>query len=87
MDGHGFFYSIIVGFIAGLLARAIYPGDQKAGFIVTILLGIAGSYVANFLGNALGIYHGQGAGLIGSVVGAVVVLAVYLFIRKQTSKN
>lgn len=88
MDGHGIIYSIIIGFIAGLLARAIYPGDQKVGIILTIVLGIAGSWVANFAGNALGWYHsGDVAGLIGSVVGAIIVLAVYLFIHKQMSKS
>lgn len=88
MDGHGIIYSIIIGFFAGLLARAIYPGKQKIGFIVTIVLGIVGSWVANFIGNALGWYHnGDVAGLIGSVFGAVIVLAVYLFVHKQMTKS
>ncbi len=88
MDGHGIIYTIVIGFIAGLLARAIYPGDQKLGIILTIVLGIVGSWVANFLGNALGWYHsGDVAGLIGSVTGAIIVLAVYIFVNKQISNN
>ena len=88
MDGHGIIYSIIVGFLAGLLARAIMPGDQKAGFIITVLLGIVGSWVANFLGSALGWYApGSATGLFGSVIGAVIILAVFGFIRKSTTKG
>jgi uncharacterized membrane protein YeaQ/YmgE (transglycosylase-associated protein family) len=88
MDGHGIIYTIIIGFVAGLLARAIYPGEQKLGIIVTIILGIVGSWVANLIGNALGWYHsGDAAGLIGSVVGAVIVLAVYIFIQKKMTKS
>jgi uncharacterized membrane protein YeaQ/YmgE (transglycosylase-associated protein family) len=83
MEGHGILYSIIIGFFAGLIARALYPGDQKAGFIMTTLLGIAGSWVANTAGEALGFYQGEVAGLIGSVVGAFFVLAIYLIILKQ----
>ncbi len=84
MEGHGIFYSIMIGFFAGLLARAIYPGEQKAGLIMTTVLGIAGSWVANVAGSAFGLYQGEVAGLIGSVVGAIIVLGVYLFIHKQT---
>jgi uncharacterized membrane protein YeaQ/YmgE (transglycosylase-associated protein family) len=54
MDGHGIIYTLIIGFIAGLLARAIYPGKQKLGIILTIVLGIVGSWVANFIGSTLG---------------------------------
>lgn len=87
MEGHGIIGTIVVGFLAGLLARAIYPGDQKAGILITIVLGIAGSWVANFLGRALGFYQGGPAGLFGSVVGAVIVLAVYLFVQKNMKKS
>jgi len=88
MDGHGIIYSIIIGFIAGLLARAIYPGKQKLGIILTIILGIVGAWVANSLGGALGWYHnGEVAGLFGSVIGSIIVLAVYIFVHKQMSKN
>ena len=67
----------IVGFVVGLIARAILPGTQSLGLILTAVLGIAGSYVAGFVGQALGWYSaGQGAGFIGSVVGAVILLVL-----------
>jgi uncharacterized membrane protein YeaQ/YmgE (transglycosylase-associated protein family) len=79
----GFIGMAVVGFIAGLLARAIMPGEQKMGFILTAVLGIVGSYAAGFIGQALGFYTaGQGAGFIGSVVGAIIVLAIYSFVMK-----
>lgn len=74
---------IIVGFIVGLIARAIMPGDQKLGIILTTILGIVGAVVAGYLGAALGFYEpGQGAGWIGSIVGAIVVLFAYGLIKK-----
>ncbi len=67
----------IVGLVVGLVARAILPGTQSLGLILTAVLGIAGSYVAGFVGQALGWYSaGQGAGFIGSVLGAIVLLVV-----------
>lgn len=70
--------AIITGFIVGLLARALMPGRDPAGFIVTKLLGIAGAFVAHLTGQALGFYHGdEPAGLIASVLGALLVLGVY----------
>lgn len=67
----------LVGFVVGLVARAIMPGTQSLGIVLTALLGIAGSFVAGFLGQALGLYQaGQGAGFIGSVIGALIVLFV-----------
>jgi uncharacterized membrane protein YeaQ/YmgE (transglycosylase-associated protein family) len=76
---------IVVGFIVGLLARAIMPGDQKLGFILTVLLGIVGSLVAGYLGGALGMYQpGEGAGWIGSTVGAIIVLFVYGLVAKKS---
>ncbi|MGB7483859.1 MAG: GlsB/YeaQ/YmgE family stress response membrane protein [Castellaniella sp.] len=75
---------IVVGFIVGLIARAVMPGDQKLGFILTTILGIIGSIVAGYLGAALGFYEaGQGAGWIGSIIGALIVLGVYGFITKR----
>ena len=68
----------IVGFIVGLVARAILPGTQNIGIILTAVLGIAGSLVAGLAGQALGWDHaGAGAGFIGSVIGAVVLLFAY----------
>ncbi|WP_151709594.1 GlsB/YeaQ/YmgE family stress response membrane protein [Acinetobacter brisouii] len=76
---------IIIGFIAGLIARALHPGDDKAGFIVTTLLGIAGSFVATYGGRMLGLYSANSsAGFIASVIGAVVILAIYNFIRRNS---
>jgi len=72
-------WTIIIGFIAGVIAKFIMPGDNEpSGFILTTILGIAGAFVASYLGQALGWYRpGEGAGLIGAVVGAIIVLFVY----------
>jgi uncharacterized membrane protein YeaQ/YmgE (transglycosylase-associated protein family) len=72
-------WTIIIGFLAGVIAKFIMPGDNEpSGFILTAILGIVGAFVATYLGQALGWYGpGQGAGLIGAVVGAVIVLLVY----------
>lgn len=71
-------YMIIVGFVVGLIARAVMPGSQSLGIILTAVLGIAGSLVAGFIGQAVGWYQaGEGAGFIGSIVGAIVVLFAY----------
>ncbi len=74
-----FIWTILIGFIAGLLAKLIMSGgEEPSGFILTTLLGIAGAFTATWLGQALGLYSaGQGAGLIGATVGAIVVLAVW----------
>ena len=70
--------TLIVGFIVGLVARALKPGDDKLGIVMTALLGVAGAFVANYTGAALGWYReGEAAGWIASVVGAVVLLALY----------
>lgn len=69
---------IIIGLIAGILAKLLMPGRDPGGFIVTILLGIAGSWLAGVLGRSLGWYQpGEGAGLIGSTVGALLILFIY----------
>ena len=80
----GIISMIIVGFIVGLLARAIMPGNQKMGWIMTTILGIVGAFVAGYLGQAMGWYvPGQGAGWIGSIVGAIIVLFVYGLVSKK----
>ncbi|ALO38524.1 GlsB/YeaQ/YmgE family stress response membrane protein [Alcaligenes faecalis] len=80
----GIISMIIVGFIVGLLARAIMPGDQKMGWIMTTILGIVGAFVAGYLGQAMGWYvPGEGAGWIGSIVGAIIVLFVYGLVSKK----
>jgi uncharacterized membrane protein YeaQ/YmgE (transglycosylase-associated protein family) len=72
-------WSIIIGFFAGIIARLLSPGPNKpSGFILTTVLGMIGAFVATLLGQAVGWYRpGQGAGLIGAVVGAVIVLFVW----------
>jgi uncharacterized membrane protein YeaQ/YmgE (transglycosylase-associated protein family) len=81
-----FIWMCIIGLVAGALAKLIMPGKDPGGFIVTMLLGIAGSLVAGFLGRALGWYEtGQGAGLIMSVVGAILLLAVYRLLKRKTA--
>ena len=72
-------WTIIIGFLAGVIAKFIMPGDNEpTGFILTAILGIVGAFVATFLGQALGWYRpDEGAGLIGAVVGAIIVLLVY----------
>ncbi|ABD08594.1 Transglycosylase-associated protein [Rhodopseudomonas palustris HaA2] len=84
----GILWIIIIGFVAGLIAKFLMPGDNEpSGFIMTTVLGIVGAFVATFLGQSLGWYSAdQGAGLIGAVVGAIIVLLVYGFIagRRRT---
>lgn len=72
-------WSLIVGLVVGAIAKAIMPGKDPGGLLVTMLLGVAGSIVAGLLGSALGIYRAgaAGPGIIASIVGAVILLAVY----------
>ncbi|NNJ77175.1 MAG: GlsB/YeaQ/YmgE family stress response membrane protein [Anderseniella sp.] len=81
----GIIWTIIIGFIAGVLAKFVMPGsNEPSGFILTTILGIVGAFVASFLGQALGWYGaGEGAGLIGAVVGAIIVLAVWGMVAKR----
>ena len=70
--------TLIVGLIVGALAKLVMPGKDPGGFIITILLGIAGAFVAGWLGHAVGWYEaGEGPGIIMSVIGAVILLAIY----------
>ena len=74
----GIIWSIIIGFIAGLVAKFLMPGRDPGGFIITTLLGIVGAVVATWLGRAVGWYGpGEGAQFIGAVVGAVILLVIY----------
>ena len=82
----GILWTIIIGFVAGVIAKFIMPGDNEpTGFILTAILGIVGAFVATYLGQALGWYRpGEGAGLIGAVVGALIVLVVWgIFARRD----
>ena len=73
----GIVSTIVIGLLVGLVARFVKPGDDSMGWIKTILFGIGGSMVATYGGQALGLYQaGQGAGFVGSVVGAIVLLIV-----------
>ncbi|WP_029351703.1 GlsB/YeaQ/YmgE family stress response membrane protein [Bosea sp. 117] len=83
----GFIWTIIIGFIAGIIAKFLMPGDNEpSGFVLTTILGIVGAFVATFLGQALGWYGpDQGAGLVGAVVGAVIVLFVYGAIARRSA--
>ena len=79
-----FIGAIIIGGIAGAIAKFIMPGRDGGGIIITILLGIAGALVATYLGQALGWYAaGQSAGFIGSIVGAIIILVIYRFIARR----
>ena len=75
----GIIWTIIIGFIAGVIAKFIMPGpNEPSGFILTTILGIIGAFVATYLGQALGWYRpGEGAGLLGAVVGAIIVLLIW----------
>jgi uncharacterized membrane protein YeaQ/YmgE (transglycosylase-associated protein family) len=75
----GILLTILIGFIAGVIAKFLMPGDNEpSGFILTTILGVVGAFVATYLGQAIGWYRaGEGAGLIGAVVGALIVLLVY----------
>lgn len=80
-----FIGTVIVGLTVGLIARALKPGDDRMGLIMTIILGIAGSLVAGYVGRALGWYQpGQPAGWIASVIGAIVLLVIYGMVRRRT---
>jgi len=77
-------WTILLGLAAGIIAKFIYPGKEKMGWIVTTLLGIAGSFVATYLGQWLKIYQpGRTAGFIGAIVGALILLFVYSLIKKK----
>jgi uncharacterized membrane protein YeaQ/YmgE (transglycosylase-associated protein family) len=81
----GILWTIIIGFVAGVVAKFLMPGpNEPSGFILTAILGIVGAFVASYLGQALGWYGpGEGAGLIGAIVGAIVVLGVWSMIAKN----
>lgn len=78
--------TIIIGFLAGVVAKFIFPGKENLGWIMTTVLGVAGSMLASYLGQALGLYvAGQGAGFIGAVVGALILLFAYSLIRGKSA--
>jgi uncharacterized membrane protein YeaQ/YmgE (transglycosylase-associated protein family) len=83
-------WTIIIGFVAGIVAKFLHPGssNEPSGFILTAALGIVGAFVATYLGQAVGWYRaGEGAGFIGAVVGAIIVLVVWGFLAPKLQKN
>ena len=77
-------WTLLIGFVAGVVAKLIMPGRDPGGFIVTTLLGVGGAFLATYLGQAIGWYQsGQAAGFIGAVVGALLLLTIYHLIRRR----
>jgi uncharacterized membrane protein YeaQ/YmgE (transglycosylase-associated protein family) len=85
----GIIWTIIIGFVAGIIAKLITPGgNEPSGFILTTVLGIIGAFVATFLGQQIGWYNaGEGAGLIGATVGAVIVLVVWSALSRRSNSD
>lgn len=81
----GIIWTIVIGFVAGVIAKFIMPGrNEPSGFILTTILGIVGAFVASYLGQALGWYApGEGAGLIGAVVGSLIILFVWGMLARR----
>lgn len=75
----GIIWTILIGFVAGIIAKLIFPGDREpSGFVLTTLLGVAGAFVASWLGQSIGLYGREDSvGLIGATIGAIIVLAVW----------
>jgi uncharacterized membrane protein YeaQ/YmgE (transglycosylase-associated protein family) len=84
----GIIGTIVVGFIVGLLARALKPGNDRMGLIMTTLLGIAGAFLARYAGMAMGWYtEGEPAGWIASIVGAILLLVIYGMVRGSSRRH
>lgn len=77
---------ILIGFVVGLLAKMLTPGRDPAGFFITAAIGIAGSLLATFGGQAIGLYRtGELAGFVGSLIGAIILLVIYHLIRRNST--
>ena len=77
-------WTILIGFVVGLVAKMVTPGRDPSGFFITAAIGIAGSLIATFGGQAMGFYQaGEAAGFIGSLLGAIVLLVIYHMIRRS----
>ena len=86
MSDYGFLAWIVIGALAGVIAKAIMPGKDPGGCIVTILLGVAGALLAGFIGNAIGWYRpGEGAGFIAAIIGAIIILFIYRLVARRRS--
>jgi uncharacterized membrane protein YeaQ/YmgE (transglycosylase-associated protein family) len=80
----GIIWTIVLGFVIGVFAKLLLPGKQDMGFVMTIMLGIAGSLLAGVVGQFLGWYRaGEGAGFIASVIAAIVLLVIYGKLRQK----
>ena len=79
-------WTILIGFVIGLVAKMLTPGRDPSGFFITAGIGIAGSFIATYLGQAMNLYpEGHPAGFIGSVIGAIILLVVYHMIRGKSA--
>jgi uncharacterized membrane protein YeaQ/YmgE (transglycosylase-associated protein family) len=77
-------WTLLIGFVVGMVARFLKPGRQKLGFILTTVLGIAGAFLGTFVGRQLGLYaEGEAAGFLMSVIGAIIVLAIWGLLSKR----
>ncbi|MFN4157405.1 MAG: GlsB/YeaQ/YmgE family stress response membrane protein [Gemmobacter sp.] len=81
----GIIWTIVIGFLAGVIAKFVMPGNNEpSGFVLTTILGIVGAIVATYLGQSLGWYApGQGAGIIGAAIGAIIVLAIWGYTQRR----
>jgi len=81
----GLLWTLVIGFLAGVIAKFIMPGrNEPSGFILTTILGIVGAFVATYIGQSLGWYRaGEGAGLIGAVVGAIIILLIWGMVARR----
>jgi uncharacterized membrane protein YeaQ/YmgE (transglycosylase-associated protein family) len=89
-DTMSIIWTIIIGFVAGVIARMLHPGNkwEPTGFILTTVLGIVGAFVATYLGQAVGWYKaGEQAGFIGAVVGAIIILVIWGFIAPRLERT
>jgi uncharacterized membrane protein YeaQ/YmgE (transglycosylase-associated protein family) len=78
-------WTLVIGLVAGIIAKMIMPGRDPGGIIITMLLGSAGAFVGTWLGKVLGIYgEGESAGFIASIIGAIILLAIYRMFRKKS---
>ena len=87
-SAHSIIWTLFIGLIVGAIAKLLMPGKDPGGFIITILLGIAGSLVGTWIGRAVGWYQeGESAGFIMSLIGAIILLAIYHLVRRRTART